>query len=118
MPKTLEINDNNDIYIIKIGNNAEDNWKVIDDSDELDIWFHLDEYPSAHIVLKTNKKELNTINKQILFKCASECRNRTNIKDIKKDKKIKVIYTEIKNIKKGNDIGSVYSKNTKSIFVC
>lgn len=118
MPKILEIEHNEKIYTIKIGNNAQDNWDLIDESDELDIWFHLDEYPSTHIILKTNGEKLKTIDKQIIFICACECKNRTNIKDTKKGDKIKVIYTEIKNIKKGIEVGSVYSKKTKSINVC
>lgn len=98
-----------------IGKNANDNFNIIDISSPNDIWFHLSDYPSCHIIasidyLILNKKELMYIIKQgsILCKKYSKYNNQ---------KKIEVIYTTIKNIQKTKILGTVISTNTKSIFI-
>jgi predicted ribosome quality control (RQC) complex YloA/Tae2 family protein len=41
-------------FTICIGKSAKENWKLIDDSMPNDIWFHLDDVPSSHVILKTS----------------------------------------------------------------
>lgn len=122
---TLKLNEHKNIYYCKyhnmfynisVGKNAKNNWELIDKASKEDIWFHLDDYPSCHVILSVD----NNINKNIkphisvIKKCARLCKNGSKLKDTRK---VSVIYTKIKNIKKGNEVGSVYSKNVKTIKV-
>jgi predicted ribosome quality control (RQC) complex YloA/Tae2 family protein len=114
--KIQKIYDNciNEELIIIIGTSALENWKIIDESDENDIWFHLDNYPSSHVILKTNNKTLESLNKQTLIHCGSICKKHSKYSNIKN---IDVIYTLIKNITKSTEIGSVNTKLTKKIKI-
>jgi predicted ribosome quality control (RQC) complex YloA/Tae2 family protein len=102
-----------DNITIWIGQNAKDNWAIIDDANDYDIWFHLEDYPSSHIILRIPDKD-TIINKQTLFHCAVLCKKNSKYSD---QKNISVIYTEIRNIVKGIDIGSVTTKKTKKMKI-
>lgn len=98
-----------------IGKNAINNFEIIDNSNKEDIWFHLEDYPSCHVIAKVfdidiNKKELKYIIKQgaVLCKLNSKYSSHNNIK---------IIYTKINNVKKTNVIGSVITTNTKRIII-
>lgn len=95
-------------YTIKVGTNANENWTLIDDSYPEDLWFHLDEYPSAHVVVSSNINNIDDIfyPNQIITIASNYCKS--NSKNGKNLYKVKVVYTEIKNLKKGKEIGSVY----------
>lgn len=94
-------------YIIKVGSNAKENWLLIDESYPEDLWFHIDEYASAHVVVsqETNKVDDIFYPNQIIIIASDYCKS--NSKNGKNKSKVKIIYTEIKNLKKGKTIGSV-----------
>jgi len=98
-----------------IGKNANDNFNIIDLSSPNDLWFHVSDHPSCHIIasidhLNFSKKELIYIIKQgsLLCKKYSKYNNHKNLE---------IIYTTIKNIKKTKILGTVISTYTKSIFI-
>ena len=99
-----------------IGKNAKHNFEIIDSSDDNDIWFHVANESSSHIIahipadMKLNKKQL----RQILTQGAVLCKSHSRYKS---QKNIEIIYTHIKNIEKLQTPGSVNSKNTKSIVI-
>lgn len=97
MPNIITINDIK--YII--GLNAKDNWNIIDTAKQNYIWFHIDKLPSCHVIMESDdvSKE-NIINGAILCK-----------ENSKYNMKVSIIYTEVKNVKKGNIVGEVYVKN-------
>ncbi len=97
-----------------MGNNAEENWKIIDDSSQNDIWFHLENVPSPHIILKTDNNDLKHFNKQTFIHCASLCKENSKYSN---SKKISVIFTKIKNVNKADTVGSVTTSNTKNIVL-
>lgn len=101
-------------FEIFIGKNAQENWDIIDNASQSDIWFHLDNFPSCHVVLKTDSFETKDFNKQTLIFCASLCKVNSKYANLKK---IKVIYTKIHNIKKADKVGSVITTNTKTIEI-
>jgi predicted ribosome quality control (RQC) complex YloA/Tae2 family protein len=39
-----------EIILYKIGTNAQENWDLIDESSEGDLWFHVNDLPSCHVV--------------------------------------------------------------------
>ena len=98
-----------------IGGSAKENWNLIDSSKQNDIWFHLEHVSSPHVVLQIPSDiDLTNISKQTLIHCAVECKNYSKYKGVKK---INVIYTEIKNVKKTDVEGSVTTKKTRTLLV-
>ena len=100
-----------------IGENAADNFGVIDASDnpKTDIWFHSKEGSSCHVVAKIssqphlNKKELMTICKKGGLLC------KLNTPKLKKQSNVEIIYTKICNITKTNIDGLVHTTDSKTI---
>ncbi len=101
-------------FDIFIGKSAEENWQLIDESSENDIWFHLSDLPSSHVILKTQNHKLKEFNKATFIKCASLCKE--NSKYINQ-KNIEIIFTQIKNVTKADTVGSVTTVSTKSIKI-
>ena len=100
----------NDItYTIYIGKNALDNWKLIDLSAPNDIWIHINNHPSAHVVIVSNNLKI-PIN--VIQYGAYLCKMNSKFNYLQK---IKCVYTFIKNVKKGDEVGSVYTTNNKII---
>jgi len=95
-------------YKIIIGRNANENDMLIKSSHPLDMWFHLSNVSSAHLVIKNKgdkipKRYINEI-ASMLFEYNNKAWRTTN-----------VIYTEIKNVKRTDVPGMVMTKNTKVI---
>ena len=88
----------------KIGTNAEENFKLIDESKEDDLWFHVHNHPSCHVVANITQKyprdELIYIIKQ------GACICKKNSKFASTDK-LTIIYSKIKDIKKTDIVGTV-----------
>ena len=100
-----------------IGQNARDNFAVIDEGVEDDLWFHAKLFSSCHVVcllpdeIKLTEKE----KKYVIRKGAELCKEHTNkLKDIER---VSIIYTEIKNVVKTKTPGLVNTKEYKSIIV-
>tara|TARA_B100001248_G_C27149936_1_gene348507 strand:+ start:82 stop:399 length:318 start_codon:yes stop_codon:yes gene_type:complete len=98
----------NNINII-LGGNAKENHLMIDNADGNDWWFHLDDYPSGHCIVETDVLTPELISEAAYFV-------KMNSK-YKSQKKIKVIYLQIKNIKKTKDIGEVILLKTPDIII-
>lgn len=102
MNTTYEYNSN---INYKLGKNKHENWEIIKLSESNDLWFHLNSFPSGHLVLNYN----NISKKNI--KISSQI-----VKDNSKYKTIpnvKVVYCPISNIKFGSKIGEVIIKSSK-----
>lgn len=100
-----------------VGENAQDNWDMIDKSDQNNVWFHLDGHPSAHVILRIDfdKKKLL---KQTLLQCAVQCKiNSKFVNQTSNKQKIKIVYTEIRNISKADKIGSVNLKKKNYLLI-
>jgi predicted ribosome quality control (RQC) complex YloA/Tae2 family protein len=98
---------------IFIGKNKEENWQLIDDASPTDIWFHVHEIPSCHVILKTDQ-DLRTIDKKVLKRCALLCKMNSKAKT---EKKTSIMYTQIQNVKKTKNIGEVIANNYKFIII-
>ncbi len=97
---------------IWIGKNDLSNWHIIDISNQNDIWIHLKDVPSPHVIIKLH--DIEKYNKQSIFFAASLCKSKSKYKN---NKEIKAIYTEIKNVTKAEELGSVTTKKTKEIKI-
>ena len=100
MSLMLIITKNNICY--KLGHNAKENFNLIDEATDINYnfwWFHLNAHPSGHcIVCCENLDEEIILFASNLVKSGSK---------LKKQPKVKIIYTQIKNIKKMKTIGEV-----------
>ena len=98
-----------------IGKNQDENFEVIDNGAENDLWFHAKNISSCHVVGiipdDIDKKEI----RYIVTVGALLCKNNTN--KLKSLKNVEITYTQIKNITKTNIRGCVETQNTKTI-VC
>ena len=110
--KELIIEGQNDLlYTVWIGQNAQDNWDIISMADQNDMWFHVEGFPSSHVILRCAN---GTYDKRILNRCAVLCKEHSKQKDARN---VIIIYTEIKNITKGDKPGAVITKKTKKIKI-
>ena len=89
-----------DDLVFNIGKNAEDNWNLIDHSVAGDIWIHLHNHPSAHVVIE-NTKEIEE--DHILYACEL-CKERSKMKF---KKGVKCCVLDIKYVKKTKKKGEV-----------
>ena len=99
--------------IFWVGKNAQDNFDIIDSSDEDDLWFHLQGHPSSHVIARIPE---NLHKEQIRFIVkwgAILCKQHSKLSSIPK---LEIIYTKIKNVKKTNIIGQVECSETKKII--
>jgi predicted ribosome quality control (RQC) complex YloA/Tae2 family protein len=100
-----------------IGQNAKDNFAVIDQASPNDVWFHVKRESSCHVVVLLghitikNKEDEKEIIKHGAFLC------KQNTSKLADGKKIDIIYTEIKNIRKTKTPGLVTTQNTQTISV-
>jgi predicted ribosome quality control (RQC) complex YloA/Tae2 family protein len=102
-------------YDIIIGTSAKENWDIIDMSLELDLWFHVDEFPSAHVILKNpDDTPIKKIPKSVIKRCACLCKTHSKQASVEH---VKIIYTQIKNVSKADIVGSVHVINKKSIVI-
>jgi predicted ribosome quality control (RQC) complex YloA/Tae2 family protein len=100
-------------YTIFIGKNSQENWDIIDKANQRDIWFHLGGgLPSPHVILKLDTPE--KVSKTLIKHCALLCKQNSKMYNVRK---VNVIYTEIKNVKKADKVGSVYTSNIKTLQI-
>ena len=100
-------------YIIRVGENAQENWDLIDDSSQNDLWFHVEGFPSCHVVLCVGDRRKSP-HKTVINFCASLCKEGSKMSNCKN---IKIIYTEIKHVTKADLVGAVHTKNTRIVKI-
>jgi len=97
-----------------IGRNAQDNWDIIKESEEKWMWFHLDKFPSGHVIIC---KDNDIVTDDEIIYASNLCIQHSKYKNVPN---MSVVYCEINNLKLGEDIGSVIFKSnhkTKKIIV-
>jgi predicted ribosome quality control (RQC) complex YloA/Tae2 family protein len=88
----------------KLGENAEDNFKIIDEADPKDIWFHVHNQPSCHVIA-TIPEGIDRKNiKYIITQGALVLKENSKFKSVKK---LEIVYARIKNVTKTEPVGSV-----------
>jgi len=102
--KTFEIDDTTTCLL---GETAKENWSIIDDSEGDFTWMHLNSFPSGHIIIQSDE-----INNDILFKAANLCKQNTKYRNVPN---LKVCYTKVSNLIKGEKTGSVHYKSNRQV---
>ena len=83
----------------------------------IDIWFHVDNFSSAHVYLRLpDEISIDTIPKDILNECLQIVKE--NSIDGKKKERVNIVYTPWENLLKRSsmDIGEVGYKNEKDVI--
>jgi len=99
-----------------VGKNAQDNFDIIESANPDDIWFHIDDHASCHVIaclpndISFQKKQLMYIIKQ----GAILCKQYSNYKS---QKNVSIVYTPIKNVTMTNHTGSVTIQSSKNISI-
>ena len=92
---------------IKLGENAKENWKLLDNADKNYWWIHLDAYPSGYVIIEDEDPP-----EEVIQDAMTICKDNT------KYKKMRNLYfcmTQIKNLKKEDEIGEVSFKSNKKV---
>ena len=93
---------------IKVGSNAAENWKMLDESSDNNIFFHLKSFPSCYVIIECEEDpSIETINEAVKI-----CKSNTKYKNMRD---IKVDYTFCNNVKRGEIIGEVIYKSNKQV---
>lgn len=92
----------------KIGNNAQENWKLLDDSLPKNLFLHLSSFPSCYVIYNCENFPAIDIIKQL----AEICKNNTKFKNLKN---IKVDYTLCGNVIKGDKVGEIIYKSNRQV---
>lgn len=94
----------------KVGKNAKENWDLIEKSEDDDIWIHLHDYPSCHVIIE-NTKSLDE--EHILYGCRL-CKEHSKYKNNKK-MSVSVLYK--KHVRKGKVVGEAKLKKDPIIYI-
>jgi len=94
-----------DNVTFRIGENAQDNFDLIDDSNPHDIWFHLNNNSSSHVVASIPEGLKRKEKGYVIRSGALLCKN-DNAKS-RTQKQVEIIFTAIRNVKKTDIAGSV-----------
>jgi predicted ribosome quality control (RQC) complex YloA/Tae2 family protein len=100
-------------YTIHSGKSAKGNDKLLDESSPNDIWFHVADAPSAHIILSNpTGLAINKIPRQVIKRCACICKASAKLST-----KCAIIYTERANVEKTEILGRVTTTNVRTIQI-
>lgn len=118
--------------VYKVGSSAKNNFEIIDEADPNDLWFHLQNEPSCHVVTCFKNKYTDRddelpncydINfdylekkekQQIIKQGALICKQYSKLKSAKN---VPIIYTKIEDVQKTDVLGSVLTTKGKIIVV-
>jgi len=100
-------------YHVLIGQNSYENTELVDTSDQKNIWFHVANTPSCHLVLKTECK-IRDVPVQVIKWCAITCKNHSKSKSVQN---CEIIYTQIENVETTKIPGQVNTPMDKLKFI-
>jgi len=100
----------------RVGQNAHENFDIIDQSKPDDIWFHISQASSCHVIatIPSEKKYDKTQLKKIAIQGAVLCKQNSKYKS---ESKVSVMYTKIQNVMKTDTVGAVIVDTYKTIVI-
>jgi predicted ribosome quality control (RQC) complex YloA/Tae2 family protein len=96
----------------RIGCNAEDNFDMIDEAKQIDLWFHVNNETSGHVIacipddMKLDKKQV----KKIVIQGCVICKKHSKKKSTQN---LEIIYTNVGNLVKTKQPGKVILRESK-----
>lgn len=105
----------NQEIMFHIGKSADGNFEIIDNAEENDLWFHIDNESSCHVIASIpesmDRKNMKYIVKQGAILCKQNSRFKTS------KTAVGIIYTKVKNIEKTDIPGKVIVSEGKIVSV-
>ena len=100
-----------------IGENAQENWDILQLAKQNWLWFHLDNVTSPYVIIKESLKNLKSYSYNISWKnyiiyAGLLCKQNSKYKN----NNINCIWTEVKNVKKGSKVGEAIIKGKVTKF--
>ena len=99
-------------YVIYFGKTKYNNFELINISEPTDIWFHVKDYSSCHVILK-NDDVIRDIPRTVIKRCALLCKIHSKCKY----DTCTIMYTYLKNVHKTDVIGQVNVDEFKIIKI-
>ena len=100
-------------YEIWCGRNAANNDQLLDFAAPEDLWFHVANVSSGHVILRNPRKEaLRKIPKQVVKRCACICKATIKVRGT-----CTIMYTERKRVTKTDAPGRVIVDSWKEVVV-
>jgi predicted ribosome quality control (RQC) complex YloA/Tae2 family protein len=100
---------NNEV-VYRLGRNAKENFILIDEADPDDWWFHLSDEPSGHCIIDSD-----IVDKEMIIFASNLVKEHSKLKN---NKKVKIVYTQVKNLQKTKTVGQVIVKKYEGeIFI-
>ena len=99
-------------YVCLIGRNAKGNDQIVRQASQKDIWFHIDNLSSPHLIIKMSDKLFPP--KETLIECAVILKSYK--KSISEFQKVNIIYTLVSNIKLTKVLGQVEFKRNSEVY--
>lgn len=96
----------NDKYIL--GENARDNWDILEKVNSKHYFFHLTSFPSPYVILLCE----NTPSSSEITFAAQLCKENTKYRNLKN---LRVDYCPCSNITKGNKTGEVFFNSIRKV---
>jgi len=95
-------------FICNVGENAKENWFLLDQAQPEHYFFHLSSFPSCYVILET---EIHPVSMDMIIVAANLCKIYTKYRNFKN---LKVDYCLCNNVIKGEVIGETnYISNRK-----
>lgn len=104
--ESIDHRDSEKQYRVRIGRNAGENDKIIQEASQNDVWFHLAAFPSCHLIISCS---LNALTPSLRNQCAQLVKNNTKYRDVPN---LRVNFIEIKYVKRTEIPGRVILKKT------
>ena len=101
---------NLDGYLLKLGQNKEENHTLLEEKDPKHTWFHLEDLPSAHLWIN---ESYNNLSKAVIYKCAIELKKSGKYR---KSNHVRIMYALGEDVSSsGQNIGEVVTKKYRTI---
>lgn len=81
-----------------MGTSAIENWKLLSTADKTDCWVHLEEYPSAHVIIEI----ADPVEEDLQF-----AKDLILAQTKKAPKTAKIVYARVQDVKRGSKPGEV-----------
>ena len=115
LEKTIFVRSVRREIVYLVGKTQYENFDIIDASGENDVWFHIEGFPSGHVIARIDDLTIDKKQKRdIVTQGAVLCKQYSKYKS---DKNVKIVYTMIKNIQKTEVIGQVRISNPSYVVI-
>jgi hypothetical protein len=99
-----------------IGENAQDNFNILDDSLKINsnfLWFHLNSFPSCFVIMHATVDDIKHDKDEFLYFAANLCKINSKYKNFQD---LKICYTTLKKLKKSEKIGEIIITGKRNII--